>query len=76
MTDHAAVGTDGRSYQPAGAFDFEAHDRHAAAGFCPVVSFCKYWCGKQAEHHLPHSSPLLVPTDLGKAGVIWLEWDA
>lgn len=60
---HYAAGTDGRQYQPAGNFDYAAHDRWVEAGHCPVVASSKAYCSSAPHERefTPHRSPRLLP---------------
>ena len=50
MVTHSAVTVTGLPYTAAG-FDHSSHDRHVAAGGCPVVQSSKAWCVLKAGHH-------------------------
>ena len=71
MTGHAAVDVNGNPYAVPG-FGYEAHDRWAEMGFCPVVSVSRAWCGKQPGHGGMHGSPVKAPP--GGREVNWAEW--
>ena len=58
---HYATDPGGGEYQPAGAFDYTAHDRWVLAGHCPVVSAGKAWCSGKAGHGLEHVWPAARP---------------
>jgi hypothetical protein len=51
MTTHLAITVNGRPFHAAG-FDYSSHDRHVAAGHCPVVQSSKVWCVLKAGHHV------------------------
>ncbi len=62
-----AVTVHGLPFTAAG-FDHDAHARHVAAGYCPVVQSTKAWCILRAGHHvrgndlwLDHASALITP---------------
>jgi hypothetical protein len=69
---HYAIDYLGHQYQPAGNFDFAAHDNWVKQGHCPVVSWTKAWCGNKP--HGPavrHGSPAVPGAD----GKHWQQWD-
>jgi hypothetical protein len=41
-------------------FDFEAHERWVAEGYCPYVEG-KTWCNGWAGHGVNHWAPFLLP---------------
>jgi len=60
---YATDASDGGPYRPAGAFNYDAHDRWVQAGHCPVVSWTKAWCSlaphglAQPRHMSPRDTP-------------------
>ena len=75
---HAAVTAYGQPYTAEG-FSHEAHDRHAAAGQCPVVQSSKAWCILKAGHHVRRNDPWLdhastTSATSGGSGVKFWDW--
>ena len=57
MAPHKAVTVQGWPYADP-AFDYAAHDRWVARGYCPVVSSSKAWCSLPPGHAIDrHASP-------------------
>jgi hypothetical protein len=74
MSDHSAVNAAGDPYDAPG-FDYAAHDRWVADGFCPVVSETRAYCGKRPGHSGQHGSPAQKPSAAQGFDTVWLEWD-
>jgi hypothetical protein len=72
---HLAVDARGEPYEALG-FDYAAHNRWVADGFCPVVSASRNYCGKRPGHSGLHGSPAQKPAGYEEWDVAWVEWDA
>jgi hypothetical protein len=70
VVNHLAVDVRGEPYEALG-FDYAAHNRWVADGFCPVVSQTRAYCGKRPGHSGLHGSPRQEPD----GDVTWTEWD-